>query len=407
MNLKRFALCTILLATSYGIAQDYPKLELAAGYSYGSVDTQGYGTQRDAQGWSGSFVANMRRWVGLEAEVSDRRQNLNFGFNGTPLTVNANYYSFVGGPRFAHRFGKVTPFVHGLFGLDRSPGYAYTVYDASTGTSQTPYVSGFASVAGGGMDFVVNRHVSFRTQSDYFFTHHLITLSSTPNNFRVQAGIVFTFGGSESAYARRHTTEPTVARLPLPSPIHPEVVAVAVEPTPVMPAGSQLASVLPPADPIKPALMIAGVTRSGDIPVVTKSADVATKLAEESAKPAAHPTLQATVPSSAPAVTVATAVSTAHTEVAKPIAAVIVLPKPQAVVALTEPRSPRQDNPSATLQTTAPTAVASKSILADSHTVIISQASTSEQAGTNEEEPLGDIARRYRERKAAESKSGF
>jgi hypothetical protein len=184
---------------------------LSAGYSYGSVDTQGYGTQRDAQGWSGSLTANLKKWAGVEAEVSSRFQTFNFNFQGNPLAVDSRYYTFLVGPRFAHRKGKVTPFVHGLFGLDRSLAYDNTVYDPASGSSVTPYVNGIAAAAGGGFDYAISRRLAFRSQADYFFTRQPASFSPTPNNFRVMAAIVFTFGQTESAYARRKSEVPVVA----------------------------------------------------------------------------------------------------------------------------------------------------------------------------------------------------
>jgi hypothetical protein len=209
--MKSLALLALVLAGCSLWAQDYPRLELSAGYSYGSVDTQGYGTQRSAQGFSGSFAANLRRWVGAEVEASSRFQNFDFSFQGTPLVVQSRYYTFLAGPRFAHRAGKATPFVHGLFGVNRSLDYANTVFDPATGTSVTPYTNGMAGVAGGGFDYALSRHLAFRSQADYFFTRQASIYSPTPNNFRVMAAIVFTFGQSESPVARQHSEAPAAS----------------------------------------------------------------------------------------------------------------------------------------------------------------------------------------------------
>ena len=152
----KFLATILLLASSMLLAQDYPRVELSAGYSYGTVDTQGYGNN-NAQGWSGSIAANLKRWVGVEAEVSSRFQTFDFNLGNTGLQVNSRYYSVLGGPRFAHRTGKVTPFVHALFGLDRGLDYGATVVDPVTGASITPYVNGIAAVPGGGFDYAVSR----------------------------------------------------------------------------------------------------------------------------------------------------------------------------------------------------------------------------------------------------------
>jgi len=213
--MKSLALFALVLGGCSLWAQDYPRLELSAGYSYGSVDTQGYGTQRSAQGLSGSFAANLRRWLGAEVEASSRFQNFDFSFQGNPLVVQSRYYIFLGGPRFVHRVGHATPFIHGLVGLNRSLDYSSTVYDPATGTSVTQYTNGMAAVAGGGFDYALSHHLAFRSQADYFFTRQASTYSPTPNNFRVMAAIVFTFGQSESPVARQRAETPvTSAAIP-------------------------------------------------------------------------------------------------------------------------------------------------------------------------------------------------
>src|SRR3954452_18920924 len=106
--MRAMVLFAMIVGSCCSWAQDYPRLELSAGYSYGSVDTQGYGNQRDAQGWSGSVAANLKKWVGVEGEVSSRFNSLSFDYKGNSLTVNSRYYTFLFGPRFAYRTGKVT-----------------------------------------------------------------------------------------------------------------------------------------------------------------------------------------------------------------------------------------------------------------------------------------------------------
>src|SRR3954470_1766427 len=246
--MRALALFATIVVSCCSWAQDYPRLELSAGYSYGSVDTQGYGTQRNAQGWSGSLTANVKRWVGVESEVSSRFQTQDFTFQGNSLSVASRDYTFLFGPRFAHRKGKATPFVHGLFGLSRSLSYDSTVIDALTGTSVTPYVNGVGAVAGGGFDYAISRRLAFRSQADYFFTRQASLLTPTPNNFRVLAAIVFTFGQSESPYARQRTNAPVVASAP--KPVEAAPVEPASTPSSAMPAANALLGNVEVAAPV-------------------------------------------------------------------------------------------------------------------------------------------------------------
>jgi len=348
--MKFLAICTLLLASGTLLAQDYPRLELSAGYSYGTVDTQGYGTSNNAQGWSGSIAANMKKWVGLEAEVSSRFQTFDFTLSNTALQVSSRYYSFLGGPRFAYRAGKVTPFVHALVGLDRSLDYGATVVDPVTNASVTPYVNGIAAVPGGGFDYVVNRHVALRTQADYFFTRQPTFATSTASNFRVMAAVVFTFGQREEpAYAKNRREQRTVASAAVAPAVQPEPVKVG-EPMP--PVISTLAAQKP------------------TIPVLAEKAVGTPVVPEPVAAPAssfgsapANPVLTASVRAPEMQVTAAKAATPAN---------VATVPVTQTAVA----RSASNAN-----------------------TIIISQSSEQWQAAPKQEESLGEIARRYRAKK--------
>jgi len=352
----KFLATILLLASSTLLAQDYPRLELSAGYSYGTVDTQGYGSN-NAQGWSGSVAANLKRWIGVEGEVSSRFQTFDFNLSGTALQVNSRYYSVLGGPRFAHRAGKLTPFVHALFGLNRGLDYGATVVDPVTGASVTPYVNGIAAVPGGGFDYAVNRHVSLRTQADYFFTRQPTLGTSSANNFRVMAGIVFTFGQREEpAYAKNKREQTTIANAAVPP-------AQALVLKSKDPANSV-------AEPIAP-VVTQDLAASAPLPAVTQPARVPTLAVPES------PTMPVSSSSSAPASPVLTA--SVRAPEMKPSIAKVPAPTPAAPIAASQ------------------TMVAGS--MSDKNTVIISQAPAQWQSGPKQEESLGDVARRYRAKK--------
>jgi hypothetical protein len=336
VNMKTLALFAIIVASGRAWAQDYPRLELSAGYSYGSVDTQGYGNQRDAQGWSGSVAANLKKWVGAEAEVSSRFNALSFDYQGNSLTVNSRYYTFLFGPRFAYRTGKVTPFVHGLFGLDRSPAFVNTVYDPLTGTSVSPYSNGLAAVAGGGFDYAISRRLAFRSQADYLFRRSS-TLTPTPNNFRVMAAIVFTFGQTESLQARRHTDTPVMAQ----SPSSPQPTSIQQQ--------AETGSNTVRYSPVENTQTVEPSVEGAKLPVEPRTSMPQTS--------AASPVLRATVEPS--------------------------------VIKETAPVVSR----SAPAQT-----VASASLEASPHSIVISQPIQS-QTTSPQQESLGEVARRYRAQK--------
>jgi hypothetical protein len=72
--------------------------------------------------------------------------------------------------------------------------------DLSASVSNTS----FALATGGGLDYAVTNRISIRLgQADYFLTRHFNDIGApNQNNFRVSAGIVFTFGGERSVGSR-------------------------------------------------------------------------------------------------------------------------------------------------------------------------------------------------------------
>ena len=195
----KYLLPLLVLVSAFAVAQEVevPRYELSTGYSYGNVDyptATVYGLS--PRGFVGSFSTNLRSWAAAEAEVGGQYQNESFSVAGVPYSMNAGFYSFLAGPRVAYRRGRTSPFAHTLFGLARTIAYDKATVNATSGTAFFPYENGLGVLIGGGMDYRVSRHISMRTQVDYFVTQPNGGLGTvTQNNFRVVGGIVFNFGG--------------------------------------------------------------------------------------------------------------------------------------------------------------------------------------------------------------------
>ncbi len=181
---------------SPAFGQEVPRVEIFGGYSYLNYDlkanttpTNGDLSRESFNGWEASATVNLNRWFGLEGDLSGHYKSPGNGFGASGLVCKD--FSFMGGPRFAYRKGKATIFTHVLFGADHGSGTV--VYP---GGSFSPSDTPFAMAAGGGFDYAVRKHISIRIgQVDYFMTRHFLTELATQNNFRVSAGVVFTFGG--------------------------------------------------------------------------------------------------------------------------------------------------------------------------------------------------------------------
>ena len=89
--------CATLLAGT-ALADDYPKFETFLGYNYVRFYPQSNVPAFSANGGSGQFVVNPRRWLGVVLDVG-AVTNQNFaGFSAT----NTQLF-FMGGPRFSLR----------------------------------------------------------------------------------------------------------------------------------------------------------------------------------------------------------------------------------------------------------------------------------------------------------------
>jgi opacity protein-like surface antigen len=175
-------------------AQDVPRVEVFGGYSYVNIDTNGLISRQSANGWETSVAGNFNRWFALEGDFSGYYKTYAVDLSAIDLgvvDVNVHDYGFVGGPRFNfHPF-----FVHALVGFDHLSGSALG-FSASQNS--------FAGAFGGGIQWPVAQHWAVRGSADYVLTQHNIFggPAYTQNNFRVSAGIVYTFGGRREASTR-------------------------------------------------------------------------------------------------------------------------------------------------------------------------------------------------------------
>lgn len=232
----KYLLPLLVLVSAFAVAQEVevPRYELSTGYSYGNVDyptATVYGLS--PRGFVGSFSTNLRSWAAAEAEVGGQYQNESFSVAGVPYSMNAGFYSFLAGPRVAYRRGRTSPFAHTLFGLARTIAYDKATVNATSGTAFFPYENGLGVLIGGGMDYHVSRHISMRTQVDYFVTQPNGGLGTvTQNNFRVVGGIVFNFGGMTGYSVAKNRSLPPAPPAAQPPAEQPPAESYQLQPRP-------------------------------------------------------------------------------------------------------------------------------------------------------------------------------
>lgn len=183
----------LALAQPVFAQEDFPRFEIGAGYSYvrANVNTTNLVTGTDPSvglnfnGGSAEAVFNINHWLGVVGDFGGYATNSTPTVNGVAFPVDTNVISYMAGPRVSFRqFGKITPFVHGLFGGAR-------IADSFvTGGSQNK----FAMALGGGLDYKLTTHISIRpVQAEYFMTTFSDLNNNRQNNFRYSAGIVLKF----------------------------------------------------------------------------------------------------------------------------------------------------------------------------------------------------------------------
>ena len=179
------ALC-VLFCGMYAVAQDYPKAEFFAGYSFLHVDC---GSGCTVASWPAGFDLDgtyyFSRILGVTADFDYHKKSLgtvpaDVIFPGSPAgNVDGRAFGLHFGPRVKARIGKVEPFGQALFG--------FTDLGASLlGVSTSD--KAFSMKLGGGLDVSAARHFAVRLgEFNYYYTKFGGTHQ---NNFTYSAGIV-------------------------------------------------------------------------------------------------------------------------------------------------------------------------------------------------------------------------
>jgi len=172
MNRMKWILAGILLTAGSSYAQDAPKAEVSAGYSYLRLGGSGGVNQSGA---SFSVAGNVNSWFGVVGDLGF--------YHSSPSGVGVNTVTFLVGPRFSARSrSRATPFVQALAG-----GAHLSAGANGVSASVTP----FAYSVGGGVDLRLSSRVAFRPQMDYI---GMRSEGQTVNALRASFGLVFRFG---------------------------------------------------------------------------------------------------------------------------------------------------------------------------------------------------------------------
>jgi Outer membrane protein beta-barrel domain len=171
-----FSLC---LLTAAGAAQIPTSGNVYFGYSlnHGSTGVTDTGT---LNGWEGTVEGNIFPHVGLVADVSQQYGTLFIPFFGEDASETTTSYLF--GPRVSFRIGKFRPYVHALIGAGH-------LHESVFGVGEHGETA-YADAIGGGVDYHLLPHLSWRVQLDALQTNFH---SSWQDNTRFSTGLAFSF----------------------------------------------------------------------------------------------------------------------------------------------------------------------------------------------------------------------
>jgi hypothetical protein len=182
MKISLLGIAAALLLTSASLnaqTETIPRYEIGMNYSWLHVNAANDDYQRTGNGGSGYFEYNLGSIVGLVGDFG--------GYANTRQGIDQKMMTYMFGPRFNWRHSKLNPYAQFLFG----GAYAWD------GPGQKQTQNGFATAAGGGLDYNFNHRISFKPiQLEYVMTqlNSMNGFGGHQNDMRYSAGVVFKFG---------------------------------------------------------------------------------------------------------------------------------------------------------------------------------------------------------------------
>jgi hypothetical protein len=210
MRKSLIVMAALVLSALVASATEIQQYETFLGYNFVRFNpSSGLLPSINANGGGGQFAYNFNKWFSGVVDVGAvTKGTINHA------TVDSTVLNFVAGPRFTyHNESRFQPFVQCLFGgaystastqlivppaaINPPPAIALDPnlpVSARLVTSRT----GFAMLAGGGLDIKVSKHIAFRPiGADYYLTRlpgPITGFDRNVHNFRYSAGVNFLFG---------------------------------------------------------------------------------------------------------------------------------------------------------------------------------------------------------------------
>lgn len=197
-----FLFVAVFLFGGFACAQERPRFEVTADYSYFRVNPSlpSVWNTQNLNGGGGDVTVFFLNHFGVKADLQGYNSTNQCPAASSALTdcVSSNLFTYMFGPVAKYRFHRLEPFAEALFGGAHSNFYknactANTVLCASPNADTTAFSMAF----GGGVDFEATRRFSVRLfDADYVktnFGNNFILGNRAQSNFRFQTGLQFRF----------------------------------------------------------------------------------------------------------------------------------------------------------------------------------------------------------------------
>ena len=156
-------------------AQEFARAEAFGGYAFARDD------DRNMHGWNGAVTLNLRRWLGVSADVSGQYVALG--------ATDRARFAVLAGPRVSPWRGRFTTFAYALAGAFHTRS---TLEFLSVSVSEGETDPGAA--LGGGVDVRVSGRWAAEVKADAALIR---SRGRTDSNPRVFGGLVVQFGGQQ------------------------------------------------------------------------------------------------------------------------------------------------------------------------------------------------------------------
>src|SRR3954454_1268904 len=140
---KTFSLMGLVALIAIGAsAQDYPRVETFAGFTYTRANSASNVPAFSANGGGGQLAINPSKWVGFVMDIGSVHNG-----NISDQHLDSTFTNFLFGPRISLRYSRVRPYFNILFGgMHASTSIALAAVPIA---SQLPTDAGFPTAAPG------------------------------------------------------------------------------------------------------------------------------------------------------------------------------------------------------------------------------------------------------------------